>query len=414
MNINKYLLVIYLASLIGCSDKEVDSRSLAAGESYASLDCAVSKDNCIASAMANAKKSESFSFEAKQTGNSIQLTWNEIEGANEYFVALTKDSQCTEIVQSHLNITNPRYEVTVENPGSYYICVFVVTGSSNLVKAGNSGNTLITVESKDNTSSKASETTPSIEPIDAWLKMAAVVTRNPKSLGESVTVLGPSEGWIDEWMKHSVEIWVKLSGDSAQEQINFETTMTYNSQIFSVLDAPMADSSSYITDIDEVNGTVKVHIKIDLRNFDKNQYYLAGVVNLGFKEGDIGVPIYPDRKPKPINTSYAFTGSKILIGEPEEAFSIGLDSIAMPVWPVIYDVNDSGAIDYRDLILFTGKYNKSAAATDDYTLTLDFNGDGSVNYTDLVAISNELDKSALDLVWEPSYPTNFPSYWQSE
>ncbi|MEZ4743155.1 MAG: choice-of-anchor D domain-containing protein [Bdellovibrionota bacterium] len=79
-------------------------------------------DHCDKAAIKFSDLSDELEALAKQ-----KITWNAVEGASSYEVILTKNSDCSDPIQSKTDLTAAETEIIIEESGEYYLCLNLIT-----------------------------------------------------------------------------------------------------------------------------------------------------------------------------------------------------------------------------------------------------------------------------------------------
>lgn len=246
--------------------------------------------------------------------------------------------------------------------------------------------------------------------------------------------------YIDEWSNFWVEIWADTGSAAGISQ--FTTVLTFNSDVFEV-----REGSSYI-----VSGSAFTNFSYTISGGqitisgsvlssagtqgDNTNTLLARVSfmptdvtldNTGVETGGVLLDFFTNSEyMQPTDNGFALnvTASTLtttagLSGNPTAM----ADDI--PLFPVIYDVDDSGKVDISDFPYFVMAFENEvdAAGAPVYVRMFDYDHDGVVNLNDFVCFQQnfrlELSRAACRA--NPNlkvyYPSNFPeSYlenWQS-
>lgn len=218
--------------------------------------------------------------------------------------------------------------------------------------------------------------------------------------------------FLDEWSPVVVEIWVSITNSTengvASAAVDFSFDATYLT----------ADSIEYgpgftqnqTGTIDNNNGTITgLGASSSQTSYGAETLVLLARVNLSVKPIDLnadGEYIHPVG-----NVDFQISNSVVSSAVGNAAVTEGA-AVNLALVPALYDLDDSGRIDFRDLILFVSVYNKTTGTPGaDGTWAADFDHSGRVDFRDLtylVTNYNRVQGVGNALV----YPSNFNEIWQ--
>ncbi|QGQ28433.1 hypothetical protein F1729_07100 [Gimesia maris] len=239
------------------------------------------------------------------------------------------------------------------------------------------------------------------------VKQKTVVSSN----GHTAALPG-NEDWIQEWDSFWVEVWVDTASGFGISDVL--TDIAYNTAYFSATSVEFGSNFTFnkTVVIDDAAGVVRNLGGSTLAaNVGGTGYALLARIKFESLAGD-QVDVDPaDLTIEPLQLGLEIQNAKIDVsGVGEVTVNVG----ALPetdLYPVIYDIDDNNAIDYRDLIFFTSAYNQNVFnATSPYASALDFDKSGKVDYRDLIALAGNYGKKKSGNT-QINYPANFGQKW---
>ncbi|MCA9245534.1 MAG: matrixin family metalloprotease [Planctomycetales bacterium] len=253
---------------------------------------------------------------------------------------------------------------------------------------------------------------------DAQLNMRVVTTETTlNAQGEAGSLPGNAE-WIDEWTSHWAEIWVSTDGLSDSAVNGATVSLDYNTNYFTATEVQAGPAFTVNNSIDDATGLVSLSATV--RNgFTPGDDAQALVARVRFTStaNDPGLPVGLDDpsiiSPAPdqwlaispqeeISVVLAGSGStsNILVGDDPET----------ELWPVMYDLNDSGQIGRDDLSIFTDVFLRTVSTELPRTFANDFDLSGRINFADFSLFGANFGfqrDSAQPRVYLPNFPEPF-------
>ena len=252
---------------------------------------------------------------------------------------------------------------------------------------------------------------------DSSITISAIVNTSAETAADLTgqsTTLAPAS-WIDEWQGFYLELWAQADSNSVGE-INLQ--MSYDTNLFCpetnqegtfVYESGTAFSGTNGSfTVKQVNGLIIVSAKTTIKDLGQaesnNQVFLGKIKFVPTPEGK-GVAI----------TAYD-TGIAATTGITVSSYNLGrtFDSTAVnqnvvqtttEVWPVIFDANDSNAVDLDDFIDYALQFG---AATQPGTGSwyTDYDSSGSTDLDDFISFALNFGTSRYDNSVR-TYPENF-------
>lgn len=245
-------------------------------------------------------------------------------------------------------------------------------------------------------------------------------------LGEVAAL--PDDQWIDEWDSFSIEIWATVSDPNAD---NFgvhtvSTDLVYDTNRFTATEIEYGPGfrENLSGDIDTVAGRVSniggstqgviinqgTNVADDIDLFGDNVPVLVARVYFEPNLAGSGVPLNAGSGyPTPItNLGFTFENAEV------KWSSVDLTTVTLgglqgaELWPVLYDIDDSGRIDLGDLSCFAAAYHQSLGAP--WTWASDFDHDGTIGLGDLSYFAANYKRTAAS-TGRNVYASDFPSAW---
>lgn len=234
------------------------------------------------------------------------------------------------------------------------------------------------------------------------------------NVGSSGTTssLPSNADFIDEWNPVVVEIWVSVTNSSENgltaANVDFQFDATY-------LTADSVEYGPGFTEnqtgtINNGAGTITgLGATSTLDSYGAETLVLLARVQLSVKP----VPLNADGQYlQPVaNLNFQLSNS-ILTSSLGDAMVTEGAAVNLSLVPALYDLNDNGIIDFRDLTLFAAAYNKSPGDPGSPNAwAADFNRSGKVDFRDLILLATNYNKVQGSGSFF-SYPSNFSEVWQ--
>jgi cyclophilin family peptidyl-prolyl cis-trans isomerase len=257
------------------------------------------------------------------------------------------------------------------------------------------------------------------------------------SFGEVATL--PQDQWIDEWDRFAIEIWAAVDDTAGQFGVHtVSTDLVYDRSLFTATEIEYGtafheDQTGQIDAaagrVNDIGGTTRVftvdpytaapdvypsYDSADVNLYGDGAPVLVARVYFEPNLGGAGVPLDVDGQyPAPIDVpGFAFEGA-VVKWSGVDATNVTTHGLAdAHVWPVIYDIDDSGTIDLGDLSYFAAAYHHNvgdAGAT--WSWAGDYDHDGTVGLGDLSFFAANYRRGATS-AGRSVYAENFPADWQ--
>lgn len=226
--------------------------------------------------------------------------------------------------------------------------------------------------------------------------------------------LPTNASFIDEFNPVIVEIWVSISNSSnyglVSAQVDFSFDATYLTAD-SIVYGP-GFNLSQTGSINNETGTITgLGASTDLSDYGAETLVLLARVRLTVKQ----IPLNADGEYiHPVaNLNFQISNSTLTSSQGDATVTEG-SAVNLTLVPALYDLNDDGAINYRDLIALVGVYNKTPGTPGaELAWAADFDRSGKVDYRDLILMVTNYGKvqgSGNLLV----YPSNYSEVWQQD
>ena len=243
---------------------------------------------------------------------------------------------------------------------------------------------------------------------DMTVKWKATSTGSEGQVGS----LPANVDFLDEFSPVIVEIWVSITNSTqngvATAAVDFSFDATYLTVESIVYGAGFTQNQTGA--IDNENGTITgLGASSELSAFGAETLVLLARVNLSVKPIDLNAD---GQYMQPVgNVDFEISNSVINSAVGAAMVTEGA-AVNLTLVPALYDLNDSGKIDFGDLLLFVSVYNKTTGAQGaDATWASDFDRSGKVDFKDLTLLAanyNKVKGGSSSFV----YPTNFSEVWQ--
>ena len=229
----------------------------------------------------------------------------------------------------------------------------------------------------------------------------------------NVSSLPSNADFIDEWNPVVVEIWVSVTNSStngvtaASVDFNFDAqhllvnTIEYGPGFTQNQTGNIDNEAGKITGLGAATSQTdhgadtqvllaRVHLSVKEIPLNANGHYIRPVGDLNFQISNSTLTSHLD---------------DVIVTEGE--------AVTLALVPALFDINDSGKIDFGDLILFVSAYNKSTIDSnpDDYVWAADFDRSGRVDFKDLMLLAANYQKVKGSGGFF-NYPANYDEVWQ--
>lgn len=238
-----------------------------------------------------------------------------------------------------------------------------------------SGNSIYFV--RNETKPEASQGT--IEVIVRDLTQAPTADRNQYSPSAFANL--QKETWMNEWGSYFIEVW-GTTGESSEGISTFDCTMSFDSNIFSVLGGNIKSDNFNIT-ATVVGETITVKGTTTSSNYGRNQYVMLFrfLAEPETSKANAGVPVPTTGYAVGVDSKFSFVSTPQMNSK---NVLDAKDAGSVHVYPVIYDVNDDGVVNVSDFGLFSKQAYKDLTSGN---MKFDFNHDGVINVMDFMLFS---------------------------
>ena len=230
----------------------------------------------------------------------------------------------------------------------------------------------------------------------------------------SVNSLPSNVDYIDEWNPVIVEIWVSVTNSTENGIAAALVDFSFDAQylIADTIEYGFGFSENRTGNIDNEAGTI---------------IGLGATTNetaLGAESLVLLARIRLSAKPVPLNADghyiqpvadldFHTTNSSITSALGDASVTEGA-AVNLTLVPALYDLNDNGSIDFRDLLRFASVYNQSTTDPNPgYAWAADFNRSGTVDFRDLLLLASNYQKVQGTGTFF-NYPSNFDEVWQQD
>lgn len=261
-----------------------------------------------------------------------------------------------------------------------------------------------------------------VEQLDALVQMVnlnvqgetSLVVRKTSSLDETGESAGTSrqeipasEKWIDEWQNVWVEVWASVlsatenglksyTAEISYDPVKFNPvkngniSVKYDSTIFSSVTVTKVANENKL----QIQATVKAGLETvgvcDLEGV--GEHVLLGSIQF-YAQKD-GVHLSETYAIEGVGIGIQIVENSVVLQDTNETNVATVENTTRdlpPVYPVVYDLDDSGSIEINDLVAFARVFAQSAVP---FTITgaADFNAGGSVEINDLVLFARNFGK----------------------
>jgi len=217
----------------------------------------------------------------------------------------------------------------------------------------------------------------------------------------------PKLEWLHEWGQYYLEVWGS-SGSAADSISSFSCTISYDKSLFSVVSTDIEKTSYFTltkTTVDVSAGQIIVTGNANSSGIGRNQYVLLFRV-LVTPASRNGVSLPATGYATPVSSGFRFAQGAQQINSKN---LVNLkDGLMMPVYPVIYDLNDKDDLNMNDFFEFAMAYRKRNESPN---MKIDFNGDGAINMNDFFSFAMAYRQRNAPYFLHSFFPEKFPSAW---
>tara|TARA_R110002111_G_scaffold247140_3_gene310093 strand:- start:24598 stop:29190 length:4593 start_codon:yes stop_codon:yes gene_type:complete len=230
----------------------------------------------------------------------------------------------------------------------------------------------------------------------------------------NVSSLPANANFIDEWNPVVVEIWVRVTNSSENGVTAASVDFNFDAQYLQVssIEYGPGYTQNQTGTIDNEAGTITgLGAATSQTNHGAETLVLLARVRLSVK----AIPLNTDgHYIEPVgNLNFHISNSTLASSLGDVAVTEGADT-NLTLVPALFDLNDSGVIDIKDLLILAAVYNKKITDPNpEYVWAADFNRSGRVDYLDLVLFVSNFQKVKGSGVFF-NYPPNFDDVWQQD
>lgn len=244
------------------------------------------------------------------------------------------------------------------------------------------------------------------------IQISVVKDRTVVSSDGHTFALPGNVDWVDEWDSFWVEVWVDTASGFGISDVL--TNIAYNTAYFTATSVEFGSNFNFnrTVVIDDEAGVVRnLGGSTNQSNVGGTGYALLARIKFEALAND-QVEVDPsDLTLEPLQLGLDVQNTEISVaGVGEVTANVG----ALPetdLYPVIYDINDDDAIDFRDLTFFVSAYNQKVInASSEFAAALDFDKSGRVDFKDLTFLATNYNKRKSGNT-EVNFPANFGQKW---
>ncbi len=202
--------------------------------------------------------------------------------------------------------------------------------------------------------------------------------------------------WLNEWGTYYLEIW-GTSASATEGISSFRCGVNFDTTLFKVQTSDIQSIAAYTmsTPVVSTSGTVGTITIEGTTNSTRgnNQYTLLARIKLTPalsttnsppEKENVGVSIPATGYAVSVNSALHFVSGTVQINGKGVMTTIGAETL--PVYPVVFDVNDDGIINFADFTLFAAAFGKTFTSTS-AEAKFDFNYDAKINFADFTAFA---------------------------
>ncbi len=231
----------------------------------------------------------------------------------------------------------------------------------------------------------------------------------------NISSLPANADFIDEWNPVVVEIWVRVTNSSENGVTAASVDFNFDAQYLLVnsIEYGPGYTENRTGTIDNEAGTITgLGAATSQTDHGAETLVLLARVRLSVK----AIPLNADgHHIEPVgNLNFQISNSSLTSPLGDVTVTEGA-ATSLTLVPALYDLNDNGVIDFKDLLLLAAAYNQRTTDPNpsDHVWAADFNRSGRVDYQDLVLFVTNYQKVKGSGVFF-NYPSNFDEVWQQD
>ncbi|WP_417395854.1 Calx-beta domain-containing protein [Gimesia chilikensis] len=221
-----------------------------------------------------------------------------------------------------------------------------------------------------------------------------------------------SEDWVDEWDSFWVEVWGTTTDGSGITGGSFD--LEYNTDFFTAtaIEFGSAFGNSTSSSIDDQTGIVS---GISGQNGvgtlgSSKQVLLARVKFESLADDGVAIDTVAGFL-GPHNLGIRVINAELDVAGTGAVTASVATAPTTDLWAVPFDLDDSGVIDFKDLLKFSSFYGTSVVnASSGLAWSLDFDKSGQINFKDLTFLATNYNRSKAS-GQSVIFPPNFPQEW---
>ncbi len=243
------------------------------------------------------------------------------------------------------------------------------------------------------------------------IDLRTVLTATTINAAGEVSALPQNAAYLDEWDEFFVEVCGSTPADAVTSVEGFEVALSFDADLFTAttIDFGPAFANAPLSSIDGTSGVVSLNADASLTDAGRDNFVLLSrVAFVPRANGDLANNITGSYILPRNNVRFEATDVVIETTGGIEA-DANLLATTSRIWPVMYDLDDSGSIGFGDLSFLAAAFGRSIT-TDDTAYLSDFDRSGTVGFGDVALFAQNLGRSA-GLTARQAYATNFPNAW---
>jgi hypothetical protein len=221
-----------------------------------------------------------------------------------------------------------------------------------------------------------------------------------------------SEDWVDEWDSFWVEVWGTTTDGSGITGGSFD--LEYNTDFFTAtaIEFGSAFGNSTSSSIDDQTGIVS---GISGQNGvgtlgSSKQVLLARVKFESLADDGVAIDTVAGFL-GPHNLGIRVINAELDVAGTGAVTASVATAPTTDLWAVPFDLDDSGVVDFKDLLKFSSFYGTSVVnASSGLAWSLDFDKSGQINFKDLTFLATNYNRSKAS-GQSIIFPPNFPQEW---
>jgi Ca2+-binding RTX toxin-like protein len=256
--------------------------------------------------------------------------------------------------------------------------------------------------------------TESVAGSPVQVDLRVVLSATPTDVDGHVAELPTDVDFLDEWDDFFVEVWGSTPRDGTSSLSTFSVNLRFDTNLFSASGAGFGAgfSLSQASTVDDAEGIVGLSAATAVSDAGRDEFVLLGRVAF--------VPMAVDDLPNNLPGAYILPslGTRFVTTDVATTTTAGVGAdttlvVTVPeIWPVMYDLDDSGTISFGDVTLFAEAFGSSVSGSGS-AFGSDFDRNGVVGFGDVSFFASNFGRNRTESDRQ-TYAANFPVAWRPD